>query len=452
MTGSAEAIKELKAAILAIEWEINDEAIHNLLRAIEPLNKLWLGQKPLLVCLQVIGTLGQYIKKAKEKAHPEAIKLLPAVFSTLEKVVTDPAMDEKQMVVMVRAEVEKYNRLKGELAKHRGGGEAEKTSSPVDSKAPEPRTDAAIPPSPPPGSPVVSSGPGGGGSTIRDLMDQKEDPAVAGAFSSIFQEMVTDTAKPASPPPQAPRGMPSSSHLPQEGDKEFVPDRIDGEVFQEADDLLDDFFSDENLNFPMDDSSEVDVALEDETVQVDVGRISSAEDIEQAKETEALEEEDVELANLERIIREIRKQPADFLFKELADELEALANQYPRHSSMGLFLQWLGSVGRHMDKHRDIALEKSSAMLQNIYDRLVHSLFTMQPQQNILDSHHKTLTDYISWFENVVAEIKSAKVAVSPQETEEDEMQHFDLPPEMVAAVKKLVKDEMEKLKKELLT
>ncbi len=89
MSTGAEKIKELKAAILAIDWEITDEVMDNLTRSIEPLKVQWAGKKPLLVCLQVIGTLGQYIKKAREKAHPEAIKLLPDVFATLETVITD---------------------------------------------------------------------------------------------------------------------------------------------------------------------------------------------------------------------------------------------------------------------------------------------------------------------------------------------------------------------------
>jgi len=87
MPSGAEIIKELKAAILAIEWEITDQAMDSLLRATAPLKERWAGKKPLLVCLQVIDTLGLYIKRAKEKAHPEAIKLLPAVFTALETVV-----------------------------------------------------------------------------------------------------------------------------------------------------------------------------------------------------------------------------------------------------------------------------------------------------------------------------------------------------------------------------
>jgi hypothetical protein len=60
MINGAEKIKELKAAILAIEWEITDEAMDILTMAIKPLQAQWAGKKPLLVCLQVIGTLGQY--------------------------------------------------------------------------------------------------------------------------------------------------------------------------------------------------------------------------------------------------------------------------------------------------------------------------------------------------------------------------------------------------------
>lgn len=436
MINGAEKIQELKAAILAIEWEITDEAMDSLTRAIEPLQAQWAGKKPLLVCLQVIGTLGKYIKKAREKAHLDAIKLLPDVFATLETVITDESMDDGRKIALVRGAVEKYNRLKAEVAKPRK--EPVRKSPPVD-VAEKPGVEA----------PPV---PGQGGSTIRDLMEQKEDQAVDGAFNVIFQEMVSADrggAKAAAP------AMPSVGGLAGPDAKEVVLARVDDEEFPEADSLLDDFFSEDGLAFSLGEESVEQVSpAADETVEVDIGQIEAKKEkiAEPELSVERIEEEEIIVDKLDRIIQNMQYGISAALLSQLAAEIDSLRSQYPNYNSVSLFLEVIGAVGRHLDSHGDVAVDLSRNMLQTVYDRLAHSLFTLQPQKNLLPSHLETVHDYIKWHEQVMAELEQQRAAaVAEQPAQVSAEAEGEMPAEMVAAVKSIVRQEVDELRKELL-
>jgi hypothetical protein len=422
MGNGAEKIKELKAAILAIEWEITDEAMDNLTRTIEPLQEQWVGKKPLLVCLQVIGTLGQYIKKAREKAHPDAINLLHSVFATLETVITDESMDDGRKIVLVRGAVEKYNNLKTQLAKRR--------------KEPVRESPAGKPGG---GAPSVA---GQGGSTIRDLMEQKEDQAVEGAFNSIFQEMVSDDRAGAQPAP-APPAMPSVGGKAGPDAKEVLLARVDDEEFPEADSLLDDFFSEDGLAFSIAEAKAEKETHADETVEVDLGQIAVKKEktVEPKPPVERIEEEEITVDKLARIIQNMKYGISATLLKQLSEEIANLRSQHPDHYSVSLFMEVLAAVGRHLGTHGDVAADLSRNLLQTVYDRLAHSLFTMQPQKNLLSSHLETIHDFSQWHEQVAAELAERSAAGAKRE----------LSAEMEETVKSIVRREVEALRKELL-
>lgn len=420
MSVGAEIMKDLKAAVLAIEWEISDEGMDTLIEEIGPLQTEWAGKKPLLVCLQLIRTLAQYIKKARERAHPDTIKLLHSIFATLETVVTDDSVSDKQGVGMIRSEVEKYNTLKVEIAK--------------------PRTDPA-----PPVREETSEGMGG--VTMRSLMDQKEDKNVDGAFDTMFQGMVAgEVAPPARP------AMPSSTPMMGADDKEVVSGRVEGEVFQEADDLLDDFFADDGGGLSFDDEEEATETIpeEEETIEVDLGKISPEEEspVEVAADASEDEEpEEIEVDNLERIIEGLVQDVSKSRAAELTAEVADLQNQHAAHSSLGLFLEVIASVGRHLTEYPDVASTASCELLQKIFDRLNHALFTMKPKQDILAGHLESMSDYGAWHEQIVAKIReSGAVAPEPMAAQEGEMSE-----ELMTAVKDLVRREVDVMREELL-
>ena len=431
MPSGAEIINELKAAILAIEWEITDQAMDSLLRATAPLKERWASRKPLLVCLQVIDTLGLYIKRAKEKAHPEAIKLLPAVFAALETVVTDDTMSDGRKVALVRLQVEKYNKLKGDLA--RSGRKAAATPAPE-----KPREQPSVP--------------GQGGSPIRDLMEQKEDQAVDGAFRAIFHEMVGEGRAPG----QGPAGpMPPVTPSAGADAKEVVLSRVDDEEFPEADSLLDDFFSEDGLAFALGDEKPAKtVAPVDETIAIDLGRIEAKKETPVAPVRPSFEPpaEEVSVDRLAAIIQKTAQGVTNAVAGELAAEIDRLSRQYPDQYSVSLFLSVIGSVGRHLAQHAAIAPDMSRRMLQTVYDRLSHSLFTMQPPKNLLTVHLETIGDYIKWHEQVIDELAKQPAAVEAvPPAGAVEMKEGEIPPEMAAMVTRIVRQEVADLRKELL-
>ncbi len=436
--GAAETIKELKAAILAIEWEISDAAMDNLARAITPLQTEWAGRKPRLVCLQIIATLGQYIKKARERAHQDAIKLLHSVFATLEQVVAGD-LSEAEKVALVRTEVEKYNALKVELAKPR---------------APQPAPPSR--PVAPPSSPVAAGAepPGGGGSTMRDLMDQKEDTAVAGAFNTLFQGMV-EPERPPTPPAMPP--MPSVGQGPDA--KEIRLDRVDDEIFPEADSLLDEFFADETTAAAERQAAApvapVPVVEEEEVVEVDIGQIAPARKEEVAglagaevPVMTAAEEEEVRADKLGRIILQITHRVSDEALNDLVAEAADLRRRFPEHLSVHLFLELIAALGRHLQRLPTVKREESCRLLQKTYDRLNHALFTMKQGTTLLVAHLEAIADYVAWHEGVCAAMAQAEpgAAVAPP-VEAAAVLSAD----MEAAVTAIVRREVEKLRAEFL-
>lgn len=112
---SSGSLQELKEVILDLDWELSDRSLDRLSSVIVPLKREWSARKPYLVCLKIIDNVGHYIKKAKHKAYPEAVKLLSSVFATLEKIDSDDSLTENDRVKLVRVELEKYNGLKSEI-------------------------------------------------------------------------------------------------------------------------------------------------------------------------------------------------------------------------------------------------------------------------------------------------------------------------------------------------
>lgn len=258
VSDGVEAIQELKAAILAIEWEINDEAMETLLGSLGPLREKWAGKKAFLVCLQIMGTLGGYIKTAREKVHPDAIKLLHSVFDTLDLIITDDTLSDSEKTEKVRAEVAKYNELKVEIAA--------KPAAPAKEVAEDtgPLEESAAPTE-----------------TIKNLMEDK-DKIAEEPFNELYQEMVKDEQKkPAAPSPAA-----------ETDAKEVILDRIDDEAFPEADQLIDDFFSesDELELSPADEEPTVEEVAEEgeEIVEFNLTKVTDEED---AAEVAAADEE-----------------------------------------------------------------------------------------------------------------------------------------------------------------
>ena len=109
-------LSELKNLILSIDWEITDEVLEKLLRQIKDLNMVYEHDKIVLTFLQILNSLGVYIKKNRAKAHPKTFKTLNSVFSSLDRVVLSKDMVETDKKKILNNEMNRYKKLRIQIA------------------------------------------------------------------------------------------------------------------------------------------------------------------------------------------------------------------------------------------------------------------------------------------------------------------------------------------------
>ncbi|WP_457576351.1 hypothetical protein [Desulfomarina sp.] len=107
----SEELLNLKATVLGIDWEITEEDLKRLREEVVRLETKFAGDRPKLILLQGIGTLGAYIKVKKSNAHADAFTLLHLFFESLEKIVTTSMTFAEEKEVLFNA-VEKFNTFK----------------------------------------------------------------------------------------------------------------------------------------------------------------------------------------------------------------------------------------------------------------------------------------------------------------------------------------------------
>lgn len=106
------ALTNLNAILLSIEWEITDEILSKLLAEIERLKPIYREDKIIFSLLQLHGSVGKYIKTKKVTAHPDSIKVLHSVYSSLEKIVQSPQMSEAAKKRLLSDQLENFKALK----------------------------------------------------------------------------------------------------------------------------------------------------------------------------------------------------------------------------------------------------------------------------------------------------------------------------------------------------
>jgi hypothetical protein len=110
------ALAELKNLVLSIDWEITDQTLDSLLLEIDSLKKTYKQEKIVSMFLQLMASLGQYIKINRGNAHPNTFKILNSVFSHLEVVILNENMAEAEKKNLLRAEMQKYKQLRNKVS------------------------------------------------------------------------------------------------------------------------------------------------------------------------------------------------------------------------------------------------------------------------------------------------------------------------------------------------
>jgi hypothetical protein len=123
---SLSPLKPLKAVILSIDWEITDEIMASLLAELTRLEDVFRDEKISLTFLQILTSIGKYLKLNKGNAHPNTVKLMESVYQALEKVVMSEAMSPEEKENLLLSEVAKFKHLKEEIALRRAKRKDEK--------------------------------------------------------------------------------------------------------------------------------------------------------------------------------------------------------------------------------------------------------------------------------------------------------------------------------------
>lgn len=109
-------LRELKALLLEMDWEISDEIMEAMLVQAENLKKTFHDSKVNVLFLQLLQAVGKYIKSQKANAHPDAVKLLSSIYTGLEIVSMAEGMTDAEKQKILKIEVDRFKALKAKVA------------------------------------------------------------------------------------------------------------------------------------------------------------------------------------------------------------------------------------------------------------------------------------------------------------------------------------------------
>ena len=127
---SKDPLDELKSLVMSIEWEITDDIMERFLSQIDSLKTRFGEDRILIMFLQLLGSLGLYVKTNKGKAHPIAFKLLNSVYISFENAASPGKISPSEKKKLLYLELNKYKELKEQIESTRGP-EVEPSRPPV---------------------------------------------------------------------------------------------------------------------------------------------------------------------------------------------------------------------------------------------------------------------------------------------------------------------------------
>ena len=123
-------LRNLKAVLLSVDWEITDSTMDGLFNEIKNVEYVYAEDKVILTFLQLLGSIGRYVKANKGKAHPEATRVINSVYLGLEKAALTEGISRAEKEKMLLEQVAKFKKLK-ELVVLRKAEKKEPSESPV---------------------------------------------------------------------------------------------------------------------------------------------------------------------------------------------------------------------------------------------------------------------------------------------------------------------------------
>ncbi len=129
-------LKDLKSTVLAIDWEITDDALEAFVYQVDGLREQFESDKVVLTLLKLLKSLGKYIRAHKSKAHPDTIKRIMAVYSVLERSVSEPDLGQGEKEKLLLEEVRQFQLLKSKITESKSPYMATGQKKPVAAEQP----------------------------------------------------------------------------------------------------------------------------------------------------------------------------------------------------------------------------------------------------------------------------------------------------------------------------
>jgi hypothetical protein len=158
---TADPLDELKSLVMSIEWEITDDLMGRFIAQVEILRKRYEEDRILVMFLQLLGSLGLYVKSNKAGAHPAAFRLLNSVYASFANAAMPGKISSSEKKKLLYVELNKYKELKEQIGLSRDAtkelpmekSSRQASSAPQDSDNSAQRTVQK----PPPGQPSSTS-------------------------------------------------------------------------------------------------------------------------------------------------------------------------------------------------------------------------------------------------------------------------------------------------------
>ncbi|HDL98486.1 MAG TPA: hypothetical protein ENH16_02740, partial [Desulfobacteraceae bacterium] len=111
-------LRQLKAIILSLDWEITDATLEELSQEIRNLQELEIFHNDQVsqIYLQGIDKVGSYIRAEHVYAHPNAMKLLLTMYYDFEKIISSADITGPEITGLLKADVRKFKILQYQIA------------------------------------------------------------------------------------------------------------------------------------------------------------------------------------------------------------------------------------------------------------------------------------------------------------------------------------------------
>lgn len=110
------ALNDLKAIVLSIDWEINDEIMDRFIAQVDNLKESYKEDKVVILFFQLLRSVAKYIKNNKSDSHPDATRLLNSTYNGLEKVLASQDLSGSQKEKLLLSEIKNFKTLKKGIA------------------------------------------------------------------------------------------------------------------------------------------------------------------------------------------------------------------------------------------------------------------------------------------------------------------------------------------------